>query len=336
MKIAIDCVADKLSASQHSHNTGWAYLRKHQLEQVFKQPIQVLHKRESWSDYDLVLLYHGINFKGTLNLFGGASEINAKYFERLLIPNVEFISLDIPMPDYGQLCSGRKTCSEYWSKVDWATISKICQDTDHMIHPELTPKLTMGDSHSFSAYTKGHMTIRKDGRTLAGVLKKSLRKEMVDHGVDPATLTHLTLYYGNIDVRHHIMREADPKGHVDRIIAEYEKQIKSLGIENIELVRLLPIEDESRRLPKTGYYEKTPFFGSWDQRNEIKDYFNGHLNRLCTDNGWSFFEFDPIIYKVDRLEFMTTYMEKPQSVHLAPKYHRTHYWGEPKRNALNF
>lgn len=327
-KYAIDLISGKLTNRDTSHKWGWAYLRKCQLEDSLGVSIDVLHG-ESWDDYDVIFLYHGMEQDGeTLNLFGGASEENAKFYERILTYREKSLfSLDLPMPDYGRLCKKRnKNADEYWKAVDWDTISKICQEDIPEVQFELSSKLCLGDSHSFSAYRSGYLTCRKDGRTLAGVLRKTIHKEIDDF--NPRLLkelTHLTVYYGNIDIRHHLCREVEPTRELSRLLKEYENQLLSLNIENIELVTVLPIEDITRKLPKTGYYKGTPFYGTHAQRSLLVEMFNDELEEMAQRNHWKLFTWEPEWYMMDPIEYMTTYMERNRSVHLAPKYHRWDY-----------
>jgi hypothetical protein len=326
MKIGIDLLASQtgIPRSKYSHNAGMSLIYKHQLEMLHNQKITIIRK-EPWDEFDLIYLDHGTAFKGLLNLFGGAVQKNAQNYERLKT-KTKLISLGIEMPNYGELCKDRlSSCDDYWKKVDWDLISEKCKNTDFIQHVHTTDKLVLGDSHSMSAWLPYQMIIRKDGRTLAGVLRKSIRKEINDGGIDPNSLNQITLYFGNIDVRHHILRNENPEQYIDSLLAEYEKQILELGIKNVEIMKLLPIESESRKLPKTGYFKNTPFFGSQQERARIRKYFNQGLELMCKRNNFIFSE----IEKFDDMHIMdyeTEIMEKPGSVHIAPLYYRTDFW----------
>lgn len=324
--VAIDYVGGKLTDSEYSHKNGWAMMRACQLSDCLGKEVKVL-RGESWDDFETVFLYHGMEFQGSLNLFGGATEESAKFYERIATTKAGMISLDIPMPDYGELCKGRMgSCDDYWKNVDWDAVSAKCKIIPDTRNPLITDKLVIGDSHAFSVYQRGYNVIRKDARTLRGVLKKTLRKEMVDHGIDPATINTLTTYYGNIDIRHHLMRETNPMAEIDLILAEYEKQLKELNIRNIEIVCPLPVEDESRRLPKTGYFKDTPFYGSQEKRAELVNYMTHKIIDICNRNKWKAFQWPNEWYTISPKAYMETYMERPKSVHLAPKFHRWNYW----------
>lgn len=340
LKACIDLIGGNVPSSEYSHNGSWAHLRANQLRNLGIE-VDVLDTQPrpaDWSEYDTVFIYHGINFhealpgKQSLNLFGGMTESNAKAFEKTGRPqndNATYLSLDYEMPDYGALCKARKgEMSDYWSKVDWDRVSERCQNVEFVREPAMyfapgtVRHLTMGDSHSHSAYRAGSMCLRKDGRTMNGVLKKTLQKEITDNGYDLADLDSLTCYYGNIDIRHHLCRETDPKAALKDMLVRYESALQSLD-RPIELVTPVPIEDESRKVPGTGFFKGTPFFGTRAQRMELVDIFKDSLNDMVARNtGWTLFSWPEAWYKMDGVEYMETIMERPRSVHVARKNYR--------------
>jgi len=341
MKAAIDMVGGNIPSSEYSHNASWAHLRANQLRclGIDVDVIDSSNKPLDWSEYDTIFIYHGINFheaeqgKQSLNLFGGTTESNAKQYEKLGNPkhdHIIYLSLDHKMPDYGQLCKSRKAePSSYWGSIDWDKVSARCQHVEHVRDPflyfEQAPvwqrRLTMGDSHAHSVYQAGSMVLRKDGRTMNGVLKKTLQKEIADGGFNIDNISSLTCYYGNIDIRHHLCREPDPKAATKELLKRYEAQLQSLN-RPIELVTPIPIEDESRKLPGTGFYKGTPFFGSRAERMELVDRFKDELHEMTIRNvGWSLFSWPDAWYKMDGVEFFK-YQEKPKSVHLGWKHYR--------------
>ena len=163
----------------------------------------------------------------------------------------------------------------------------------------------------------------------------------------------LRLYMGNIDLRHHLLRlypdvkEACFKAEC--LAREYVHE--ALRVKNkykfnsVEIVELLPVEHEARRLPKTGFYKGQPFWGSAEDRMTVRDAFNEKVRQLqgvyggftiiewpshykhCTEfsvetNEVSgiFKDFEgPIVFKPGMLRFDV--MEKPHSVHVAPSFY---------------
>lgn len=339
MKAAIDLISRKLANSEYSHQSSWAHLRANQLRYLGK-PCDVLdfdgrrHSRD-WREYDLIYIYHGMDYHGggALNVFDGMVEHAAKFFERVIWPqheHIKYVSLDIPMQDYGSLCKKKGgTQSDYWKNVDWDKVSQKCNSiTDWVLDPiynwseKSQFHLTIGDSHAHSAYVDGSVVLRKDERTLAGVMRKTIQKEITDWGFDLNKIKSLTTYFGNIDVRHHLCREADPIAATKQLVANYELALKSFD-RPIEVVKLLPIEDESRKIPKSGYFKGTPFFGSKAERQAVLQVFNDALEEMVIKNKWSIYRWPRYWYEMDGIEFMNTFMERPRSVHLARKYYRT-------------
>lgn len=332
MKIAIDQVVGTVSPRPTSHKGGWAYLWANQLKYYFKQlgegdiEIKVLHNEESWDGYDLIYLDHGMEFNGeSLNLFGGAQDAPALRLGRLLsVDPLSLVSLDRAMPDYGTLGKGRlKACSDVWRNTDWDAITTACGKMDFMTQESMAEHikldhLALGDSHTFSMYKPGMAVCRNDGQTMFGALKRGLKSFIEPFGPQ---IKKLTLYFGNIDIRHHLMRQPDPAVALFAMLDEYEKQIKALNMDYVELISALPIENESRKLPKTGFYKGTPFAGTWEERTALATMFNMRLEEICHRNGWELYS-HPDVYKNEKGELDFEVMEKPQSVHLARLYYR--------------
>lgn len=317
-----------------------------------------------WDGYDEVILYHTLDFDPEhsylLNIFDGPQEHVAKYFERIMWDShshIRFVSLDYPMPNYGYRCKWKRDradvqskMSDYWKNVDWQKLQDKCDTiTDWVLDPgvELTrpyqgrvkadwikqcegikhkhSHLVIGDSHSGSVYTPGSIMLRKDGRSLQGIIKKGVLKEISDFGYDPKQLKSLTCYWGNIDIRHHLCRASDPRQATLDLVNSYVAELVNVqqvaGYE-IEVVSMLPIEDESRKLPLTGYYQGTPFFGTRKQRQEVLQVFNDALASAAVDRGWKLFTWPEEWYRLDGIEFIETVMERPRSVHIAKKFYR--------------
>jgi hypothetical protein len=156
---------------------------------------------------------------------------------------------------------------------------------------------------------------------MGGIIKKSIQAEITDAGFDYDQLDELTCYYGNIDIRHHLGREADPVQATKNLLKSYTEVLKTCDGKKLEVVCALPIEDEARKLPATGLYKGTPFFGSRALRQELVKVFNDQLQEHAAKNGWDVFKWPASWYELDGLEFFE-YMEAPRSVHLARKYYR--------------
>ena len=103
-----------------------------------------------------------------------------------------------------------------------------------------------------------------------------------------------------------------------------------MPIKDVAIYELLPIEDESRKLPKSGYYKGKPFSGTWEQRNECRLAFRDELEKNATRARiirWT----DYLLNKTGQLSF--DHMEKQQSIHLSRGSY-PHCTGEEKVTSL--
>jgi hypothetical protein len=175
--------------------------------------------------------------------------------------------------------------------------------------------LVLGDSHAHSVYVPGAMVHRKDARTLAGALKKGFKNEIIEAGYKFDMLTRLTAYFGSIDIRHHILRDPNPKEYCAYLLKAYEAELLATGIPSIEVCVPLPIEDESRIIPKMGWYKGLAYYGTQAQRIEVLKQFTDGVHEMAARNKWDVFQWPADWYKMDGKDFIQ-FMEKPRSVHL--------------------
>lgn len=308
MKIGLTGVLGKPSTRLSSHNGGYTHYTISRLEQFFGNVIEVIELEDS-KNYDIIVLSEGLNFReGIFNLFGGVSE--------KLMANLEYLN-DFP----GDVYSFGPETIDYTKLVESRKIPVIftmpevfkIDETDYT-----EDKLILGDSHSLSVYERGWKLSRNDGKTLHGFLETGISSFLDD------STKSLRFYAGNIDVRHHIIRhfgknESSIDAGIDMMVSRLGDQLLDLKLDNVEIVELLPIETEARKIPKTGYFEGTPFFGSWEQRNQARTLFNYHLKSMCLSYGFTFLEWPDMTNILGELD--TKYMEARQSVHLAPNYY---------------
>lgn len=345
LKCGIDLLQRRLTDDEYSHVLSWAMLRMNQLRNVGFD-VETIHEGvapepeyTAWNKYDTIFLYQDMamsNFvkSNIVNVYDIGFDKSAHYFLRLIWEkhkHIKIVSLDWPMLDYGKrgkYKSTRPVCSDTWRNADWDAYQRKCDSiTEWVLDPGYNyakgkvRHLTMGDSHAHSAYKAGSMVLRKDGRTMAGIIKKGLEKELLDYGFDPADIDTVTAYYGSIDIRHHLCREPDPIAATKKLLADYEVALKALN-RPIELVRPLPIEDESRVVPKMGWYKGQPFYGTQAQRKEVLACFTDCLRDMAVRNSWTLFEWPASWYEMDGVDFMRTFMERPRSVHLGWKHYR--------------
>ena len=316
-KIAIDDVVTTYSSKMSSHKSSWAYLLKSQLESIGLD-VDVLDKSGNIHDYDIWMVALPMEFQGSYNLFGGATDEPAARIERVLDFKGEMLVLNREMPDVGAFVLSRiKSCSERWSALDADAITKKCESIETIDLKMETGTFVLGDSHSVSAYLPGADISRNDGKTLFGVMKEGMSTYI------PDGTHHLITYFGNIDVRHHICRQDDPKVAIKKLATDYIQHLKELAIPKVSIHKLLPIEFEGRRIPKTGWYKGSAFAGTQAERTEIMKIFNDTIEVLAKSEGFEVLSWPEHWYSESPEEFANNYMEKPGSVHLSREYY---YW----------
>ena len=320
IRVGISALVGKLSSKLTSHKSGWAFHLANQLKHAGYSSVSVITDNSAWKadDFDVILIEHGMEFKGNFNIFGGANDDLYHQIIRMFAPGIRMYSLHHDMPCVGTLIEKRlKTGSDLFKtlEVRIEDAKEICASIPRVDRIQKTKSLCFGDSHSFSQYTPGYMTDRHDGLTLFGTLRRGIRSYV------PQDIEELRIYLGNIDIRHHLMRQANPSKALKDMMAIYEQQLIDLEIDNIEVVQALPIENESRPLPKTGYYKDTPFAGSWAERTELVKQFNQMVTDMCERNDWKTWR-HPDVYLNSFGELKFDVMEKPKSVHIAREYYR--------------
>ena len=297
MKIGMISLMGNQPQRLSSHNAGWSFMLRSLLKQEADQ-VDFLKQTDDIHSYDMLCINNGINFKaGGWNFIGGPPKtlvsllIQLQKFNGRLISFNEHVNLSDLVQSRNELVMLRND--------DFPLVS--IRRTDE------NPKLILGDSHSLSVYRPGWGLSRNDGKTLHGFLKDP--QYYIDEDV-----TDLHLYFGNIDVRFHICRQPDPRRAFAELTRNYLDVIAKLisdGI-NVTVQGLIPIEDESRKIPGTGLYKGQPFYGTREERQSMVDLYNDAMKRYSVSLGFTFVEWD----FTSPLDFNC--MEARQSVHIRP------------------
>lgn len=297
---------------------------------------------EDFNQFDELWVYHGNDFDGHLNLFGGMQNFpyahNFRNFSRF---KGKVYSLAIPFPDYHGLLSHKmnldrkagRDMQQEWKDADMDNLLRMQREAVTVTHPHVTPRLVIGDSHSICLYRPGWTVQSIPFKTLHGALKIGIRNLLPPCYESWDQVSELDLYFGNIDVRHHLLRQEDPERAVEELVDAYTQQAEGLcewGKRRVKIYELLPIEDERRRIPKTGYYEGAPFYGSREDRDRLRKRFRDLLETYAGSLEivrWTV----PLLN--DKGELDMRKMERPKSVHLsrdAYPYWRGKEWtGDP-------
>lgn len=312
----------------YSHRTGWGRMwgKKMNIPLGFKV---------DYSNYDEVYFDHGMEFNSKskgVNVFLKDEKSWDKLAEKAeMIQNFkgQLYSLDIDCPDYGERLKSRlkEHSSDRYKNLDFDKISEVCKNaTTIKMDYYKSSSITLGDSHSLSAWKENSYLLRNDGMTLYGALKIGFNNLLDTYKY--SDIETLRLYFGNIDIRHHVCRigqdELSQREIIEDLCSRYIIEAVNtkwkFKIQNLEIVELLPIENESRKLPKTGYYKGRPFWGSWEERNRAMEDFNSMLELLCEANKIKLIKWPEYFKNFDK-ELDFEYMEKPRSVHLSPQHY---------------
>lgn len=283
-------------------------------------------KIEDHNQYDRMYVYHGSDWNGSMNLYGGVKGFpyvgNTLNFSKF---KGEVISLGLDFPPYHEMIKSKieastskdKEVQPEWFQVDIDNLERMYREATRLDTIISHPRQVVGDSHAICMYRPGWMVNSVPYQTLHGALKKGL-----DTFIEPE-LDSVELYFGNIDIRHHLCRIGDDfiKNAYD-LADRYLAAAQELKYDHIGLYEPLPIETEDRRVPKTGYYDGRPFTGTWKERDDVRRAFADRLESKSSGRVKLIRWVDYLMNSNGMLD--TKFMERPQSVHLSREHYP--YW----------
>jgi hypothetical protein len=315
MKTLVTSPFTHISSNIHSHRAAQAAIYANQLEEsgydVHLDRTGDIHP--DLHSFKEIFVYHGNDWGGSLNLFGGMKNYgnidNLIRYSRFM---GTVYSLWIDHPKYSEMLEPRMKGDFHpdWHKVDWDNLKRIEQTAITIKAIKPTNKVVAGDSHAICMYRPGWQVNSVPFKTLHGALKEGLSTFIQPHH------EIAEFYFGNIDVRHHLMRQPNPEQATRDLANRYYEQLSQLDLAKVYAYELLPIENESRALPKTGYYKGTPFYGDWASRETIRLIFKDEMKKLCAQGSVNFIEWVDYLMN-DKGELDFEHMEKPKSVHLS-------------------
>ena len=315
MNILVTSPFTPVSSNIHSHRAAQAAIYAEQLSAEFGN-VHLDRTGDIHPDpgsFDQVYTYHGNDWFGSLNLFGGMKNYsNIDKLIRYSKLKAPVYSLWIDHPKYSEMLKPRLDGDIHpdWHLVDWENLKKLEDTASTVREIETTNRAVAGDSHAICMYRPGWFVNSVPFKTLHGAIKEGLQTFIEPHH------EIAEFYFGNIDVRHHLCRRPNPEQAARDLAKKYYEQLYQLDLAKVYAYELLPIEHESRILPKTGYYKGTPFYGLWEQRNKCRLVFKDEMKKLCAQGGVNFIEWvDPLLNERGELDFEC--MEKPKSVHLS-------------------
>ena len=326
MKALLSCPFNSISDRPASHRSSQGVIYADMIRQSgVDLDINFGGKIEDYNQYETLYVYHGNDWFGSLNLFGGlqgySNVANVKAFSQF---KGRVISLGCDFPAYQDMLIERilkakendKEIQPEWLEVDMENLKRMHIHAPMVKFPHITNKMVIGDSHSICMYRPGWMINSIPFKTLNGVINDGI-ENCIPFKSPP--IESLECYFGNIDIRHHLCRiSSDHVQNTKDLVKRYVEAVEALPIDDVSIYEPLLIENPSRKLPKTGYYKGKPFYGTWEQRDECRRVFADEVERLSTRAKlirWT----DYLANDIGELDFAK--MEKPQSVHLSREFY---------------
>jgi hypothetical protein len=332
MKYVIDDVVTSFSSRISSHRSAWPRMQRCMMA-ANGYDVELAFDNADLVNDGVWLVSTPMEFKGDVfNLFGGYTrEVRDRIARVLDFDLKNIVALDQPIGDIERILRPRAAKTDFdFTESEWSKIRSL-MDCEVVLHEELIPmdRVVIGDSHSISRFRDNTVVYRHDGLTLHGLLKRGLKTYLPDREVN-----HLVINAGNVDIRHHLLRREGSVELVKAMVKELKYQLEDASlsgrIHSYEVTAPYPIEFEGRRIPKTGYYKGSPFYGTREERDAIRrvvvDELHNTFNLVFTwPENW--YSMDPELYA-------KTYMEKPGSVHLSPEFYEWDLVNNEENKAL--
>ena len=255
-----------------------------------------------WGNYDLLYICEGVNFvAGSFNVPGGPQPLHTEKMKAIaeFKGELRYSNSLFDFNKFNQRLKVEGTFPET-NTISWYNT--------FFAHGLQSRKAVIGDSHALSVWKPGHSLDFTAGRTLHGFLKRE-SVEQIDNRFD-----EVTLYFGNIDLRFHLMRQENPQQATADLFNKYVAFARELN--KATLVELLPVEHESRKIPGTGLYKKQPFFGTRSERMQLREI----ANEIINNSGLEVIQWPTEWIDEDGTK-MLDILEMKQSVHLRPKHY---------------
>jgi len=252
----------------------------------------------TWEKYDALFICEGVNFvPGSYNIIGGPQPIHYEKMKAIgkYEGPVKFINNQFDFEGFNKRLKIEDLNFPVGNFVDLFNS-----------YGNKTRKCVIGDSHALSVWRPQHTLDFTAGRTLHGFLRRET-VEAINNKFDETTT-----YFMNIDIRFHLMRQENPKDATKDLIGRYIDF--SSRLKNNTIVEPLPIEHKSRKIPGTGLYKKQPFFGTREERMEIRQI----AIEMIRNSDQKYISWPEDWIDLDGTK-MLDILESKSSVHLKPK-----------------
>lgn len=303
MLVGLVSIMGNVGTTLNSQGGGYGLIQTKMLfDEHPHDTVDVNPPPSTWGNYDLLYVCEGVNFvEGSFNIPGGPQPLHTEKMRAIadFKGELRFSNSLFDFNKFNQRLKIEATFPESRAIPYYNTF---------LAHGLVSRKGVIGDSHALSVWRPQHSLDFTAGRTLHGFLKRETVEEI------SGRFDEVTLYFGNIDLRFHLMRQENPMQATADLFNRYVEFAKQL--KKATLVELLPVEHESRKIPGTGLYKKQPFFGTRSERMQLREV----ANEIMHNSGLEVIQWPTEWIDEDGTK-MLDILEMKQSVHLRPKHY---------------
>lgn len=303
MLVGLVSMMGNVGATLNSQGGGYGLIQTKMLwDNHPHDTVDVNPPPSTWGNYDLLYICEGVNFvAGSFNVPGGPQPLHTEKMKAIAEFKGE-LRYSNSIFDFNKFNQRLKI------EATFPETHRVSFYNTFLAHGLESRKAVIGDSHALSVWKPQHTLDFTAGRTLHGFLKRE-SVEQINNRFD-----EVTLYFGNIDLRFHLMRQENPQQATADLFNRYVEFAKQL--KKATLVELLPVEHESRKIPGTGLYKKQPFFGTREERMQVREI----ANEIINNSGLEVIQWPTEWIDEDGTK-MLDILEMKQSVHLRPKHY---------------
>lgn len=303
MLVGLVSIMGNVGSTLNSQGGGYGIIQTKMLfDEHPHDTVDVNPPPSTWGNYDLLYICEGVNFvEGSFNIPGGPQPLHTEKMRAIANFKGE-LRYSNSLFDFNKFNQRLKIEGEF------PDVNRVPYYNTFLAHGLQSGKGVIGDSHALSVWRPQHSLDFTAGRTLHGFLKRETTAEI------NARFDEVTLYFGNIDLRFHLMRQENPMQATADLFNRYVEFAKQL--KKATLVELLPVEHESRKIPGTGLYKKQPFFGTRSERMQLREV----ANEIMHNSGLQVIQWPTEWIDEDGTK-MLDILEMKQSVHLRPKHY---------------
>ena len=303
MQVGLVSMMGNVGATLNSQGGGYGLIQTKMLwDNHPHDTVDVNPPPSTWGNYDLLYICEGVNFVvGSFNVPGGPQPLHTEKMKAIADFKGE-LRYSNSVFDFSKFNQRLKI------EATFPETNRIAFYNTFLAHGLESRKGVIGDSHALSVWKPEHSLDFTAGRTLHGFLRRETVEEI------NSRFDEVTLYFGNIDLRFHLMRQENPQQATADLFNRYVDFAKQL--KKATLVELLPVEHESRKIPGTGLYKKQPFFGTRSERMQLREI----ANEIINNSGLEVIQWPTEWIDEDGTK-MLDILEMKQSVHLRPKHY---------------